>query len=133
MSLILLDTNIVIRLRDSGGDIAERLTRADIQPALSVITRVELENGVYREPRFRDVRRARLDVILDALMTLEFGVAEAEQYRDIVARLGFNRVRILDRMIAATALAHGFPLATLNPRDFEEIAELELEDWSGED
>jgi len=133
VSLTLLDTNIVILLRDARGDVAERLAGTDILPAISVITRVELENGVYREPRFRDVRRARLDVILDAVTTLEFGAAEAEQYREIVAQFGLNRVRTLDRMIAATALAHGCRLATFNPREFEEIAGLEMEDWNRED
>ena len=133
MSLTLLDTNIMIGLRDAGGDMAERMADTGIQPAISVITRVELENGVHREPRYRDVRRARLDVILDAVITLEFGVAEADLYMEILARLGFNRVRILDRMIAATALAHRIPLATLNPRDFEDIAGLELDNWSRDD
>ncbi|QMW22741.1 PIN domain-containing protein [Sandaracinobacteroides saxicola] len=38
--------------------------------------------------------------------------------------------RLLARMIAATALVRGLPLATLNPDDFADVAGLRVEDWS---
>lgn len=34
-----------------------------------------------------------------------------------------------DRMTAATALAHGLPLVTLNGRDYRDVPGLELVDW----
>ena len=43
---------------------------------------------------------------------------------------GFSRRLVVDRMIAATALANDLSLATLNPRDFRDIPGLKIEDWS---
>jgi tRNA(fMet)-specific endonuclease VapC len=67
--------------------------------------------------------------MLAALNTLPFRVEEARAYGAIVARSGFSRPRILDRMIAATALVADATLVTSNPRDFADIAQLKLEAW----
>jgi tRNA(fMet)-specific endonuclease VapC len=90
---------------------------------------VELEGGVYREPAYIEVRRARLDVILDAIPTLAFDDVTAEVYGQIVAHAGYSRRKLLDRMIAAHALVHRATLVTLNRDDFADIPGLELLTW----
>jgi tRNA(fMet)-specific endonuclease VapC len=97
---------------------------------LSIVSRVELEGGVYKVPSEAMARRERLDAMLAGVEVLPFSTVEAEAYGVILATCGFSRSRILDRMIAATAMAAGVPLATLNPRDFGDIPNLRMEDWS---
>jgi predicted nucleic acid-binding protein len=94
------------------------------------VSRVELEGGVYKDPAEAVTRRQRLDRMLLGTEVLPFGIREADAYGAIVAACGFSRARILDRMIAATAITAGVPLATLNPRDFGDIPDLKMEDWS---
>lgn len=57
----LLDTNVAIHLRDGDQAVTERVAALDGAVLMSVVTRVELEGGVYREPAHAAVRRARLD------------------------------------------------------------------------
>lgn len=61
---------------------------------------------------------------------LPFTALEAAAYGRIVTQLGFDRRRVLDRMIAAQAIVAGLPLATINARDFADIPNLELKIWS---
>ena len=91
---------------------------------------VELEGGVPVAAEGRDARRQSLDKLYAALDILPFGEREAGAYRAIVAELGFARRLVIDRMIAAQAIVAGAALATLNPRDFRDIPELRVEDWS---
>ena len=125
----LIDTNVAVDLRDREPAALAWLAKQAHPPILSVISRIELENGVYREPSSADNRRLATEILLGPLLTLEFGMAELLGYRAIVARAGFSRPRILDRMIAATALVHGLTLATRNPRDFADIDGLSIESW----
>lgn len=46
----LLDTNIAIRLRDCDPDITAGIAALDDAVIMSIVTRVELEGGVYRHP-----------------------------------------------------------------------------------
>lgn len=124
----LLDTSVAIHLRDSSA-LEDRLAELDKRPALSAVSRVELENGVYRDSRWTAVRRATLDAMFARMDTLDFGAEAIAAYRAIVAAVGYSRGRTLDRMIGATALAHGLTLVTLNGRDFRDIPGLDLEVW----
>ncbi len=126
----MLDTSVAILLRDGDEPTEQRLAQRPGVSLLSIISRVELENGVYRDPSEAAARRPRLDRMLLGLEVLPFGTAEAEIYAEIVKTCGFSRARILDRMIGATALAARAPLATLNARDFIDVPDLQLEDWS---
>ena len=124
----LLDTSVAIHLRDSSA-LEDHLAQLDERPALSAVSRVELENGVYRDPRWSAVRRATLDAMLARMETLDFGEEAVAAYRAIVAAVGYSKRKTLDRMIAATALAHGLTLVTLNGRDFADVPGLGLEVW----
>lgn len=93
---------------------------------LSIVTRIELEGGVYARPEDFNARRARLDLLLEQFQVLEFDSSAADAYRGIVAASGYSRRKTLDRMIAAQALTIRAPLATLNPSDFQDIPGLAI-------
>ncbi len=124
--MILLDTSVAIPIRDMDTRIlglAEPHWRA---PYISVITRIELEGGSGRA----DPHRARLlEAFLASVEVLNLSPVEADHYRRIVREKGFSRRKLLDRLIAATALTHELPLATLNPGDFADVPGLQLLDW----
>jgi predicted nucleic acid-binding protein len=125
----LIDTSVAIAMRDADPLHRPRMEQLGADVAISVVTRVELEGGVYRDPDKAAARRARLDVFLSALTILPFDTASADRYRDIVAALGFSRRKTLDRMIAAQALVRDVTLVTLNPADFADIPGLKLLAW----
>ena len=126
----LIDTSVAIPLRDGDPAIRARIAALAEPPLISVITRIELAGGVHAKPEFAAKRRAAVEVLLGALTVLDFDAMAAEAYRRVLDRAGYSRRKVFDRMIAATALAHRLALATLNPRDFQDIADLDLEDWS---
>jgi predicted nucleic acid-binding protein len=51
-------------------------------------------------------------------------------YGRIVAAAGHSRRKVVDRMIAATALANGLTLITLNGADFPDLPGLDLVAWT---
>jgi tRNA(fMet)-specific endonuclease VapC len=127
--LLLLDTSVAVELID---DVARSLNRAREADALylSVISHVELEAGVYRQDEAGRLFRVRVDKFLERIEELDFTGREVAAYSSIIAAKGFSRRLVVDRMIAATALANDLGLATLNPRDFRDIPGLTIEDWS---
>jgi predicted nucleic acid-binding protein len=125
----LLDTNVVIHLRDGDRGIAEKIGALEGAILLSIISRVELEGGVYRDPSQAGLRRPRLDAILQALPVLAFDAEAADAYRMIVETAGYSRRKLLDRMIAAQALVHRATLVTQNPTDFQDVPGLALLAW----
>lgn len=127
---ILFDTSVAIGLREGQSNLLSRTAELDQIPLLSIISVVELEGGVPFAPEGVAARRAALDRILATLEILPFEQAEAIAYRRIIETLGFSRRLTFDRMIAAQAIVAGAALATLNPRDFQDIPGLTIEDWS---
>jgi predicted nucleic acid-binding protein len=125
----LLDTDVAIHLRDGDPAIAGKVGALDDAVLMSIVTRVELECGVYREPVHAQVRRARLDTILAAIPTVAFDDAAADAYGDIVAKVGYSRRKLLDRMIAAQALVHRSTLVTINAGDYADVPGLSLMAW----
>ena len=125
----LLDTCVAIGLRDGDPAVTAKIAELDGAILLSVVTRVELEGGVYRDPANIGARRARLDAILAALPVLAFDDQAAEAYRAIVEAAGYSRRKLLDRMIAAQALVHRAAVVTQNPADFRDVPGLEVMAW----
>ncbi|MFM9864272.1 MAG: type II toxin-antitoxin system VapC family toxin [Micropepsaceae bacterium] len=125
----LLDTNVAIDLRDGDPAITANVAALSGAVLISIVTRVELEGGVYRDPANAAVRRARLDVMLKAIPALAFDEAAADMYGKIVAGAGYSRRKLLDHMIAAHALVHRCTLVTRNPTDFAGISGLQLLAW----
>jgi tRNA(fMet)-specific endonuclease VapC len=125
----LLDTDVAIHLRDGDAAITAKVSALDDAVLMSIVTRVELEGGVYREPAHAQVRRARLDAILAAIPAVAFDDAAADAYGEIVASAGYSRRKLLDRMIAAQALVHRSTLVTINVGDYADVPGLSLLAW----
>lgn len=125
----LLDTDVAIHLRDGDPVITEKVGALDDAVLMSIVTRIELEGGVYREPEHVRVRRARLDAILAAIPTVAFDDVAADAYGAIVASAGYSRRKLLDRMIASQALVHRATLVTINAGDYRDVPGLSLLAW----
>lgn len=126
---VMLDTSVAIHLRDGDERILSRVETVQDAMIMSVVTRVELEGGVYRELGQASTRRARLDVLLEAIPALAFDDVSADAYARIVAHAGYSRRKVLERMIAAQALVHRATLVTMNPGDFADVPGLSVEAW----
>lgn len=126
----LLDTSVAILLRDAESAADRRLAALDSVPALSIISQVELEGGVVARPALAAKRRAALDAMLAAMPVLPFDAPCLAAYRSIVEEAGFSRRKVIDRMIAATALVHNLTLVTLNGPDFTDVPGLDLDVWA---
>jgi tRNA(fMet)-specific endonuclease VapC len=125
----LLDTNVAIHLRDGNDEVAAKVAALQGVVLLSIVSRAELEGGVYRDPVQAHLRRPRLDAMLDILPVLAFDDAAGDAYRTIVEAAGYSRRKLLDRMIAAQALVHRATLVTMNGADFQDIPGLGLQEW----
>jgi tRNA(fMet)-specific endonuclease VapC len=126
---ILLDTNILVHLRERNEVVVMRFAEFAERPFISAPSYVELEGGVYAHPELKDKRREAVDELLTMLPMLDFGAATANTYGKILEHTGFSRRKIIDRMIAATALVHDLTLITTNGEDFADIDGLKLEIW----
>jgi tRNA(fMet)-specific endonuclease VapC len=129
MAAILLDTSVAIPLRDGDPIVLQRATALVIAPYLSILSVAELEGGIYAKPELSAKRQAALNAMLLNVDILPFDQKEVQAYRSILAASGYARARILDRLIAATAIANGLALATRNPKDFADIPGLRVEIW----
>lgn len=124
----LLDTNIAIHLRDRDAWALEHYRALSEPSALSVVSVVELEGGLVGHPDAR--RRTSIDTLMASLEIIPFDYAATSAYGRIIAATGYSRSRLLDRMIAATAIVHGLTLITANGSDFHDIPGLKLEIWA---
>lgn len=97
---------------------------------ISAIIVAELLIGVSRantEER-RIKRSAFVEHIICSFAILPFGTEEARVYGQILYNLLVAGVTIgtHDMLIAATAIANGYPVLTMNERDFERIKGVEV-------
>jgi tRNA(fMet)-specific endonuclease VapC len=122
-----LDTNTVILLRRI--DDPERLP---LEPLITAVTLAELSVGplVASSDHERAARQAHLQQAEADFDPLPFDAPAARAFGRVAASLRRSgrkeRARAYDAMIAATALAHGLPVYTCNPGDFEAIDGLEV-------
>ena len=127
--MIFIDTNVAIALRDVDAATHQQIAQLGELPVLSMITRIELENGIGRDPAEADRRRQLLDALLADLAVMLFTEADILAYGAIVDDLGYDRRLTLDRLIAAQAIARDATLITRNGKDFRRIAGLKLVEW----
>lgn len=97
---------------------------------MAAITASELLHGYHRakDAGTRARRAAFAETLLSVVPVLPFGVLEARQHAELWAGL-MRKGTVIgphDLMIAATALAHGDTLATLNRKEFKVVSGLQL-------
>lgn len=126
---IVIDTSVAIHLRDRDPLVTAKTAELGGSIAMSIMSRVELEGGVYADRGVAAIRRARLDILLETIRVLPFDDGAADAYRRIVEAVGFSRRKAFDRMIAAQALASGATLVTLNGDDFRDVPGLTMLEW----
>jgi tRNA(fMet)-specific endonuclease VapC len=127
--VIFVDTNIAIALRDADRETHMRVQALDEKPVISMMTRIELENGANKVPGDAGRRKQLLDRLLETLKVETFTHSDILAYGAIVHDLGYDRRKTLDRLIAAQAIARDAVLITRNGRDFRDIVGLRLEEW----
>lgn len=141
METILLDTNVVSELMRSQPDQAVMdwfAGRTGDVFFLSAITQAEIMLGISLLPAGK--RRDALTVSAGGMFSQDFAdrcfpfdSICVDNYAAIVSgrRATGQATSTEDAMIAATALTHGYPLATRNTKDFLHINDLRLYDpWT---
>lgn len=138
----LLDTTVFIELersrrngpRDQNWLVAARKRLSsqlgtEEEVAIAAITASELLHGVHRADRANRLQReVFVERVLTAFPTVEFGLRSARAHARISADLAASGIDVgaHDRLIAATAVAEGWRVATANKRHFERIAGLQV-------
>ncbi len=100
--------------------------------AIAAITASELLHGCHRavDAGTRARRSAFVEALLELIPVLPFRLIEARQHSETWAHLRGHGAMIgaHDLLIAATAIAGGHELATLNRREFSQVPGLRLSD-----
>jgi len=139
----LLDTTVFITLeralrtmpRPGAMNEVGRRLEAALGPAEDVgiasITASELLHGVYRAtPEHRPRREAFVESVLAAFPPISFDSLAARAHARLWATLASagTDVGAHDRIVAATAIAAGWRVATANARHFERVPGLDVVD-----
>lgn len=102
------------------------------EPLITTVTLAELSVGplVARDDRERAARQAHLQEAEADFDPLPFDRASARAFGQVAASMRRSgrktSARAYDALIAATALAHGLPVYTCNPADFDGIDDLQV-------
>jgi tRNA(fMet)-specific endonuclease VapC len=94
-------------------------------PRLSAITVYEIEVGAYLANRLSDITALQVDF---KILPFTEGIARRAAMLDANLIRQNMHIGIKDTFLAATCLAHGLPLLSVNTRHFERIPGLELID-----
>ena len=125
---VLIDTSVVIDAERRGAPLEAMAEGED--RAISVVTASELLHGVHRatDARLRMRRHAFVEAVLAHLQPIPISMHVARAHAEIWSRLEADGMLIgaHDLWIAATALAHGMRVATVNARHFERVPGLEV-------
>lgn len=127
----MLDTSVLVageRHRTGFQQVLRAL--GDAAVGIAAITAAELLHGCHRarDPAVRARRLAFVEGLLAAVPVLGFSLVEARFHAEVWARLA-EQGRVIgpyDLLVAATALARGDALATLNQREFARVPGLIL-------
>lgn len=128
---LLIDTSLLVAFER--GDAATQIL-GDEPQAISVVSVSELLHGVHRaHGAQRTRRRAVVEAILATFDAIPITEPIARVHADIWAQLSERGTSIgnHDLWIAATALSHGFGVATRDARDFTRVPGLRVVAPSG--
>ena len=126
---LLVDTDILVDLERAGRALTETSPLGEEDCAISVVTVSELLHGARRATGSRRQRRlAFVEHLLTGIRPVPITEKVARVHAGLWSDLA-ERGEVIgahDLWIAATAVAHGFGLATRNRAEFERIAGLRL-------
>lgn len=129
----MLDTNICIYAIKHKPDavIQKFLLHDPEEMCISAITYAELMHGVEKSMAV-ERNRIAMSLFLSPITILDFDGKAAEEYGKIRAELERKGMPIgpMDTLIAGHARARGLILVTNNTREFNRVADLEVEDWT---
>lgn len=121
----LLDTDIIIYQLNgvtAAHSLLQELRSSGI--AISAVTYMETVDGLASDPNSVAVRQ-RFETLVSPIPVLPFSSEEADRCAHLRAALRQQgkrvRPRVLDLMIAATALEHDMALVTNNPADYDDF------------
>lgn len=132
---LILDSSVLIAAERGQLRFTDFCTSLGDDPLfITAITASELLHGVERatSPTLRKKREAFVEALLSRFQVLEFDLDVARHHARLWAALTASGTMIgpHDLQIAATALRHGFALATLNLDEFQRVTSLSLADLS---
>jgi tRNA(fMet)-specific endonuclease VapC len=101
--------------------------------AVSVITEMEVEYGLARDPKLAPRLGESMRMLLNTISVLPFEPEDARVAAQLRATLDGQGVPIgaYDLLLAACASRRGLKVVTRNTREFVRIGRLGLEDWRG--
>jgi predicted nucleic acid-binding protein len=125
--ITLVDTSVLInyyRKTDKANSVWVKLVRQEYRFSISAVTKYEIYSGATQ---------SQLDFwnsVLQAIEVIPFDEACVDTAVDVNAALKKKRkqIGIADLFIAATALTHNLPIATINKSHFDRIDGLEIID-----
>ena len=132
---VLIDTNVLIEYERGRLNLEPHLVqRGQEEFFLSVVTASELLHGVHRaaNPQIRMKRSAFVEALLERFPLLPVDLATARVHAQVWAELAQAGKLIgpNDLCIAATALARGLAVVTVNAREFDRVPGLVVESWT---
>lgn len=128
---LILDTSVLVAAERQTFDLRGLLVSVGEETAaIAAITASALLHGVERarDPAVRTRRRQNVDGVLDEVVVIPFGLAEARIHASIWAALA-AKGRLIgahDLLVAATAIANSASVATLNQKEFKRVPGLTL-------
>ena len=125
---VLIDTSVLVGFKRRRTPL--QAVGGDEDRAISVVTASELLHGVHRatDARVRMRRHAFVESVLARLQPIPITMHVSRAHAELWARLEADGALIgaHDLWIAATALAHGMRVATVNVRHFERVPGLDV-------
>ncbi|MDQ6750426.1 MAG: PIN domain-containing protein [Actinomycetota bacterium] len=126
---LLIDTDVLIDVERGAGTPEVERVLGDEERAISVITVSELLHGALRASGGRGTRRrAFVEHLLSGMQAVPITERVARAHADLWVSLaeGGQVIGAHDLWIAATAIAHGFGVATRNVADFARVPGLRV-------
>ncbi len=131
MARYLLDATTVFAAASGEMATLSRLSRLSIgDVAMPALVYGELLSAMAGGKSLRLIENVSL--LAQNVDILPFDRKAAETFGELLRRIEPKRRRMLDRMVAAQAIAEGMTLVTLAPGDFADLPGLKIESWGSD-